>query len=126
MPPPGAARDPPRGARGLQSGVEAGSPGCEATPGLGRYGIPPRGGLKTATACAPSLEHGRFPPAFTAPKSSTSVRVILKAAGFTNDAPEAIDLAKAAIFHPELGPKSTPTGSATNFIVVKVKRDFSR
>jgi len=84
------------------------------------------GGLKTATACAPSLEHGRFPPAFTAPKSSTSVRVILKAAGFTNDAPEAIDLAKAAIFHPELGPKSTPTGSATNFIVVKVKRDFSR
>ncbi len=60
------------------------------------------------------------------PVAEESVRVILKAAGFTNDTPEAIDLAKAAIFHPELGPKSTPTGSATNFVVVKVTRNFSR
>ncbi len=57
------------------------------------------------------------------PVAEESVRVILKAAGFTNDAPDAIDLAKAAIFYPELGPKSTPTGSATNFIVVKVTRN---
>ena len=53
-------------------------------------------------------------------------KLLLKAAGFTNDAPDAIDLAKAAIFYPELGPKSTPAGSDTNFIVVKVKRDFTR
>lgn len=60
------------------------------------------------------------------PVAEESVRVILTAAGFTNDAPDDIDLAKAAIFYPELGPKSTPTGSSTNFITVKVKRDFSR
>lgn len=52
-----------------------------------------------------------------------SLEVILKAAGFTNTVPSALDAAKSAIYYPQLGPKSTPVGSSPEFKTVKVTRN---